>query len=173
MCLAKSWHKWQRSRRFKGGETNQLRRFSPRKIVKYSKQKRPQMYSGDCDAAILDEAAAAVLVDRARVGRLVLGMEGWACLVLICHQQKRTFDVWRTSSRKTSTLIFVFRMTSSSYVHRGSGHARVFIMYPRRWLSLSSRAKAFTLRGRHRRFVADSAFHTSFRGALLLVGDTA
>ena len=31
------------------------------------------------------------------------------------------------------------------YVHRGSGQA-----HPRRWLSLSSRAKAFTLRGRHR-----------------------
>ena len=44
-------------------------------------------------------------------------------------------------------------------------------MYPRRWLSLSSRAKAFTLRGRHRRFVGDSAFHTSLRGAPLLVGE--
>ena len=62
--------------------------------------------------------------------------------------------------------IFVFRMTS--YVHRGSGQARV---YPRRWLSLSSRAKAFKLQGRHRRFVGDSAFHTSLRGAPPLVGE--
>ena len=63
--------------------------------------------------------------------------------------------------------IFVFRMTF--YVHRGSGQARV---YPRRWLSLiSSRAKAFTLKGRHRRFVGDSASHTSLRGAPLLVGE--
>ena len=61
--------------------------------------------------------------------------------------------------------IFVFRMTF--YVHRGSGQARV---YPRRWLSSSSRAKAFTLKGRHRRFVGDSAFHTSLRGDPLLVG---
>ena len=62
--------------------------------------------------------------------------------------------------------IFVFRMTF--YVHRGSGQARV---YPRRrWLSLSSRAKAFTLKGMHRRFVGDYAFHTSLRGAPLLVG---
>ena len=38
--------------------------------------------------------------------------------------------------------IFVFRLTF--YVHRGSGQARV---YPRRRLSLSSRAKAFTLQG--------------------------
>ena len=38
-------------------------------------------------------------------------------------------------------------------------------------LSLGSRAKAFTLQGRHRRVVGDSAFHTSFRGAPLLVGD--
>ena len=62
--------------------------------------------------------------------------------------------------------IFVFRMTF--YVHRGSGQARV---YPRRRLSLSGRAKAFTLKGRHRRFVGDSAFHTSLRGAPLLVGE--
>ena len=62
--------------------------------------------------------------------------------------------------------IFVFRMTF--YVHRGSGQARV---YPRRWLPLSSRAKAFTLKGRYRRFVGDFAFHTPLRGAPLLVGE--
>ena len=39
------------------------------------------------------------------------------------------------------------------------------------WLSLSSRAKAFTLQGRHRGFVGDSAFHTSLRGAPFLVGE--
>ena len=66
---------------------------------------------------------------------------------------------------ETST-IFVFRMTF--YVHRGSGQARV---YPRRWLSLSSRVNAFALEGRHRRFVGDSAFHTSLRGVPLLVGE--
>ena len=26
-------------------------------------------------------------------------LRGWACCVLICHQQKRTFGGWRTSSR--------------------------------------------------------------------------
>ena len=26
-------------------------------------------------------------------------MKSWACCVLICHQQKRTFRGWRTSSR--------------------------------------------------------------------------
>ena len=66
---------------------------------------------------------------------------------------------------KTSP-IFVYRMTF--YVHRGSDQARA---YPRRWLSLSSRAKAFTLQGRHRRFVGDFAFHTSLRGAPFLVGE--
>ena len=50
----------------------------------------------------------------------------------------------------------------------GSGQARV---YSRRWLSLSGRAKAFTLKGRHRRFVGDSAFHTSLRGAPLFAGE--
>ena len=63
--------------------------------------------------------------------------------------------------------IFVFRVTFH-VVHRGSGQARV---YPRRWLSLNSRAKTFTLQGRHRRFVGDPAFHTSLRGAPLLVGE--
>ena len=62
--------------------------------------------------------------------------------------------------------IFVFR--TIFYVHRRSGQARV---YPRRWLSLGSRAKTFTFQGRHRRFVGDSAFHTSLRGAPLLVGE--
>ena len=36
---------------------------------------------------------------RAKVRRLVLVMRGWACYVLICHQKKRTFGGWRTSSR--------------------------------------------------------------------------
>ena len=62
---------------------------------------------------------------------------------------------------------FVFRMTF--YVYRGRrGQARV---YPRRWLSLSERAKAFALQGRYGRFVGDSAFHTSLRVAPLLVGE--
>ena len=92
-------------------------------------------------------------------------MKGWACCVLICHQQKRTFAGWRTSSRDFA----YFRVSYVTfYVNRGSGQARV---YPRRWLFLSSRAKAFTLQGRHRRFVGDSAFHTSLRGAPLLVGE--
>ena len=39
-------------------------------------------------------------------------------------------------------------------------------------LCSASRAKAFTLQGRHIRFVGDSAFHTTFRGAPLLFGVT-
>ena len=38
-----------------------------------------------------------------------------------------------------------------------------------RLLCLGSRAKASTLRGRHRRFAGDSIFHTSFRGLLSLL----
>ena len=38
---------------------------------------------------------------------------------------------------------------------------------------LGSRAKGYTFQGRHRRFVDDSALHTSFLGAPLLVGDIA
>ena len=101
---------------------------------------------------------------RARVRRLVLVMKGWA-YVSICHQQKRLLVA---GGRAIETLpFFAFRVTSY-YVRRGSGQARV---YRRRWLSLSSRAKAFPLKGGHRRFVGDSAFHTSLRGASLLVGD--
>ena len=93
-------------------------------------------------------------------------MKGWTCCVLICHQQKRTFVGWGTSSRDFA----YFRVSYDIlfYVHRGRGQARV---YPRRWLSLSSRAKAFILQGRYRRFVGDSAFHTCLRGAPLLVGE--
>ena len=53
--------------------------------------------------------------------------------------------------------IFVFRVTF--YVHRGSGQARV---YPRRWLSLSSRAKSFTLQGGHRCFVVRRRFRLPY-----------
>ena len=122
------------------------------------------MCCGDCDAAIA-EAAAAVTHVQSQSQEVGSGDEG---LGLLC------FDL---SSAETGLLvageravetwpIFVFRVTF--YVHRGSGQVRV---YPRRWLSLSSRAKAFTLQGRHRRFVGDSAFHTSLRGAPLLVGE--
>ena len=97
-------------------------------------------------------------------------MWGWASLVLIYHQQKQTFGGWRTNSRVFASH---FRVSCDIlYVHRGSGQARVFSMYPRRWLSSSSRAKAFPPQGRHRRFVGDSAFHTSFGRAPLLAGDT-
>ena len=61
-----------------------------------------------------------------------------------------------------------FRVRMTFYVRRGSGQAR---LYPRRWLFLSSRVKTSTLQGRHRRFVGDSAFHTSLRGAPPLVGE--
>ena len=65
------------------------------------------MYGGDCDAAIA-KAATAVTHVRARVRRLALVMKGWACCVLICHQQKRTFDGWRTSSRDFAYSRFTF-----------------------------------------------------------------
>ena len=56
------------------------------------------MRYGDCDAAIA-EAAAAVTHVQSQSQEAVLVMKGWACCVLICHQQKRTFGGWRTSSR--------------------------------------------------------------------------
>ena len=57
------------------------------------------MYGGECDAAIAKAAAAVthVQIQSQEVGSGV--MKGWACCVLMCHQQKRTFGGWRTSSR--------------------------------------------------------------------------
>ena len=66
---------------------NQLRRFFPWGISrKHLKHKNAH---GDCDATIAKTAADVTHVQSLR--RLVLGMRGWACLVLICHQQKRTY----------------------------------------------------------------------------------
>ena len=114
------------------------------------------MCCGDCDAAIA-EASAAVTHVQSQSQEVGSGDEG---LGLLCFDlSSAETDFWWLENEQ-------FRVTF--YVHRGSGQARV---YPRRWLSLSNRAKAFTLQGRHRRFFGDSAFHTSLRGAPLLVGE--
>ena len=121
------------------------------------------MCCGDCDAAIA-EAAAAVTHVQSQSQEVGSGDEG---LGLLCFDlSSAETDFWWLENEQETWPIFVFRVTF--YVHRGSGQARV---YPRRWLSLSSRAKAFTLQGRHRRFVGDSDFHMSLRGAPLLVGE--
>ena len=120
------------------------------------------MYGGDCDAAI---AKASAPVTHVQSQSQEVGSGGEA-LGLLCFDLSSADTLVAGGRAVETSPIFVFRVTSY-YVHRGSGQARV---YPRRWLSLSSRAKAFTLQGRHRRFVGDSAFHTSLRGAPLLVG---
>ena len=122
------------------------------------------MYGGDCDAAIA-KAAAAVTRVQSQSNEDGSG-DGRAGLVVFLFVISRN-GLLVAGGRAVETLpIFVFRITF--YVQRGSGQVRV---YPRRWLSLSSRAKAFTLQGRRRRFVGDSIFHTSLRGAPLLVGE--
>ena len=73
--------------------------------------------------------------------------------------------------RETSPPFCVLRMVTLCSSWKRS--SLVFSMYPRRWLCLGSRAKILTLHGRHKCFVDDSAFHTSFREAPLFVGDTA
>ena len=122
------------------------------------------MYGGDCDAAIAKPAAAVTHVqsqsEDVASGDEGLGLFGFSFVI-------SRNGLLVAGGRAVETLpIFVFLMTF--YVHRGSGQTRVC---PRRWLSLSSRAKAFALKVRHRRFVGGSAFHTSLRGALLLVGE--
>ena len=122
------------------------------------------MYGGDCDAAIAKAAAA---VTRAQSQSQEVGSgNGRAGLLVFRFVISRNGLLVAGGRTVETSSIFVFGMTF--YVHRGSGQARV---YPRRWLSLSSRAKAFKLKGRHRRFVCDSAVHTSLRGAPLLVGE--
>ena len=80
-------------------EQQRLRLFSPRKIVKHSKQKHKQHVGGDCDAAIAKAATAAVTHVQSQSHEVGSGHEGLGLLFLICHQQKRTFGGWRTSSR--------------------------------------------------------------------------
>ena len=79
---------------------------------------------------------------------------------MICHQQKQTFGGWRTSSRD-----FAYFRVSHDILR--SSWKRSSPCVP----TTGCRAKAFTLKGRHKRFVGDSAFHTSLRGAPLLVGE--
>ena len=113
------------------------------------------MYDGDCDAAIAKAAATVTHVYRARVRRLVLGMRYFFFFFPIISRNGLLVAGGRVV--ETLPVIFVFRMTS--YVHRRSGQTCVSSMYPRRrWLPLSSQAKAFTLQGRHRRFIGDSSF---------------
>ena len=123
------------------------------------------MYGGDCDAAIA-KAAAAVTRVQSQSQEVGSGDGRAGLLVFRFVISRNGLLVAGGRAVVETSSIFVFRMTF--YVHRGSGQARV---YPRRWLSLSSRAKALKLKGRHRRFVGDSAVHTSLRGDPLLVGE--
>ena len=122
------------------------------------------MYGGDCDAAIA-KAAAAVTHVQSQSQEVGSGDEGLGFLYLICHQQNRTFGGWNTSIRDFAYFRVSYDILRSSWKRSSP------CVPTRRWLSLSSRAKAFTLQGRHRRFVADSVLHTSLRGALLLIGE--
>ena len=103
---------------------------------------------------------------RARVRRLVLVMKGWACCVLICHQQKRNFGGWRTSSRDLA----YFRVSCDIL---RSSRKRSSPCVPTTVVVLKQPSQSIHTSGGHRRFVGDSAFHTSLRGAPLLVGRTA
>ena len=136
-------------------------------------------------------------------------MRGWACLILICHEQKRAFGGWQRSrsryrsqymtstwghgfrrswricallqmslmmlaeKRETSPPIFVFRVTyfCSSW-KRQSPCFQYIPMTVVVFIRQPSHIQ-YRLQGRHRRFVGDSAFHTYFGRAPLLVGDTA
>ena len=91
-------------------------------------------------------------------------MRGWACLVLICHHQKQTFGGRRKSSRDFTYFRVPCDMLRSSWKWSSPCFQHV---------PTGSRAKAFILQARHRRFVGDSAFHASLRGAPVFVGDTA
>ena len=135
-------------------------------------------------------------------------MRDWACLILISHQQKRTFGGWGRSRRRNRN-----HYTASTWgrwhqkklqdlsaapdeLNPACREARDFASHFRVSFDifmfmetakpvfsvcthdggcdiLGSRAKIYTCQGRHRNFVGDSAFHTYFGRAPLLVGDTA
>ena len=109
------------------------------------------MYGGDCDAAIA-KAAAAVTRVQSQSQEVDSGDDGRAGLLVFRFVISRNGLLVAGGRAVETSSIFVFRMTF--YVHRGSGQARV---YPRRWLTLSSRAKAFKLKGRQ-------TFRRRFRG---------
>ena len=49
-------------------------------------------------------------------------LKGWACCVLICHQQKRTFGGWRTSSRDfASSLLGNCKTLQTKHTHSMRG----------------------------------------------------
>ena len=100
------------------------------------------MYGGDCDAATAKAATAVTRVPSQSQG--VGSGDGRAGLVVFGSVISRNGLLVAGGRAVETSPIFVFRV--AFYAHRRSGQARV---YPRRWLSLSSRAKAFTLRGRH------------------------
>ena len=77
-------------------------------ILKHSSNKNAHnMYGGDCDAAIA-KAVAAVTHVQSQSPEVGSGDEGLGLCVLICHQQKRTFGDWRTSSRYRLRLFSCF-----------------------------------------------------------------
>ena len=91
-------------------------------------------------------------------------MKGWACCVLICHQQKRTFGGWRTSSRDFAYFRVLYDILRSSW-------KRSSPCVPTTVVVLKQPSPSIHTIGRHRRFVGDSAFQTPLRGAPLLVGE--
>ena len=117
------------------------------------------MYGGDCDAAI---AKAAAPVTRVQSQSQELRSRDTRAGLLVFSFIISTNGLLVAGGRAVETSpIYVFR--ARFYLHQGRGQAR---LYPPRWLSLSSRAKPLTLKGRQRRF---PAFHTSLRGPPLLV----
>ena len=79
-----------------------------------------------------------------------------------------------TEKHETSPPIFVFRMKYFCPSWKRPSPCFQYVYPRRRWLCLlGSRVKVYTLRGRQRRFVDDSALHACFGRAPLLVDETA
>ena len=96
-----------------------MRRFSPWKIVKHSKQNVHSAYGGDCDAVIAKSSAAGTHV-QSHSQEVGSGEEGLGFFSFFFFVISRN-GLLVTGGRavKTSPLIFMFRMTSC--VYRGSG----------------------------------------------------
>ena len=83
-------------------------------------------------------------------------------LVHACREARDSASHFRVSYHIFMSIMEPAKTVFSVCTHEGG------------WLCLlGSRAKIYTLRGRYRRFVGDSALHTYFGRTPLLVGETA
>ena len=77
-------------------------------------------------------------------------MKGWACCVLICHQQKRTFGGWRTGSRDFAYFRVSYDILRSSWKRSSPCVPTTVVVLKQPSLSIHTPREAHTFRRRFR-----------------------